>query len=105
MRLLSNILRFWPSNPWLARQQVSKWERQQEGDAAEGTGVTDMEGVVQGAEAEEMTVCRLPPTNRESSSKDKDTERADSYSKDRQDSSHRHHLGVTINQQHPCSIL
>jgi hypothetical protein len=41
--------------------------------------------------------------HRESSSKDKDVERADSYCKDHQDLSHRHRLGVTINQQRPRS--
>ena len=98
--LLYKRLRFRPSNHFLARRQVSKWERQQEGDAAEGTGAKDVADAAHDAEADEMTVCYLPPTNR-----DKDVERAGSYSRDRQDSSHRHHPGVTINQQCPRSIL
>ena len=74
----------------------------------EGTGAmdaADAADAAQGAEADKMTVCHLPPTNRESSSKDDDAERADSYRKDRQDSSHRHRLGVTINQARPRSTL
>ena len=66
---------------------------------AEGTGATDVADAAQGAEADEMTVRHLPPTNR-----DKDAERAGSYCKDRQDLSCRHRLGVTINQQRPRSI-
>ena len=67
---------------------------------AEGTGATDVADAAQGAEADEMTVRHLPPTNR-----DKDAERAGSYSKDCQDTSRRHPPGVTINQQRPHSIL
>ena len=70
---------------------------------AEGTGATDVADAAQGVEADKMTVRHLPHTNRESSSKDKDVERADSYCKDHQDLSHRHRLGVTINQQRPRS--
>ena len=56
-----------------------------------------------GAEADEMTVRHLPPTNRNRSSKNKDTEQVGSCPKDRQDSYRRHRPGVTINQQRPRS--
>jgi hypothetical protein len=75
-------------------------EQQQEGDTAEETGATDVADAAQDAEEDKINVRHLLPTNR-----DEDTERAGSYRKDRQDLSRRHCLGVTINQQHPCSIL
>ena len=99
-------MQFQPSNPFLAQQQgVSKWEQQPEGDGAEITGAKDVADAAQGREADKMTLRHLPSTNRNRSSKDEETERAVSSPKDRKDSSHRHHPGVTINQQCPRSIL
>ena len=100
MCLLYNRLQFQPSNAFLAQRQVSKWVQQQDRDAAEETGAMDVADAAQDAESDKMTVRHLPPTNR-----DEDAEQAGSYSKDHQDSSHRHRPGVTKNRQCPSSIL
>ncbi len=59
----------------------------------------DVADAAHDAEVDEMAIHHLPPTNG-----DKDAERAGSYSRERQDSSHRHPSGVTINLQCPRSI-